>query len=335
MKVCPTTAFGDPVTDFNPLVSIIIPVYNGSDFLREAIDSALEQTYGNIEIVVVNDGSRDDGKTEAVALSYGDKIRYIRKANGGVATALNVGIREMKGDYFTWLSHDDLYYPTKTEEQVRLLEELGEDAVIYGDFEYIDGDGNFLGTKRTGLAQSCGVKFSLIMEGTINGCTVMVPRHFFDKVGLFDDQLRTTQDFDMWFRLGREYLFVRQAQPLVKSRVHPNQGSLTIPSHLEEQNALYIKAIEDFKGKDLPQSTGDTMASFYLRAAIRLVSIGCNHAADHAVRLFWKALKKDSFSKRIVDIFLLTVYMLLRTAYRNGKIKIMIKRTNKFITSLR
>ncbi|MDD4547058.1 MAG: glycosyltransferase family A protein, partial [Oscillospiraceae bacterium] len=95
----------------NPLVSIVIPVYNGSNYLAEAVDSALAQTYKNIEIVVVNDGSNDEGATEKVAKSYGDKIRYFSKENGGVSSALNLGIENMKGDYFSWLSHDDLYKP--------------------------------------------------------------------------------------------------------------------------------------------------------------------------------------------------------------------------------
>jgi glycosyltransferase involved in cell wall biosynthesis len=77
---------------FNPKVSIIIPVYNGSNFLKEAIDSAIAQTYKNIEIIVINDGSSDNGATEKIAKSYGDKIRYFKKENGGVATALNLGI---------------------------------------------------------------------------------------------------------------------------------------------------------------------------------------------------------------------------------------------------
>ena len=85
---------------FLPKVSIVIPVYNGANFLREAIDSALGQTYPNIEILVVNDGSDDGGETESIALSYGNQIRYFRKENGGVATALNFGIEHMKGDYF-------------------------------------------------------------------------------------------------------------------------------------------------------------------------------------------------------------------------------------------
>lgn len=77
---------------FNPKVSIVIPVYNGSNYVRDAIDSALAQTYGNVEVIVVNDGSDDDGKTDEICRSYGKKIRYFKKKNGGVATALNKGI---------------------------------------------------------------------------------------------------------------------------------------------------------------------------------------------------------------------------------------------------
>jgi len=94
--------------------------------LREAIDSALAQTYSNVEVLVINDGSNDNGETETIALSYGDKIRYFCKENGGVATALNLGIACMKGDYFSWLSHDDLYYPEKIMMQVGVLAKLAD-----------------------------------------------------------------------------------------------------------------------------------------------------------------------------------------------------------------
>ncbi len=90
-----------------PKVSIIIPVYNGEKYVSLAIESALRQTYSNLEIIVVNDGSTD--KTDKICRSYGNKIRYIKKENGGVSTALNVGIDNMTGEYFSWLSHDDLY----------------------------------------------------------------------------------------------------------------------------------------------------------------------------------------------------------------------------------
>ena len=83
------------------LVSLIIPVYNGSNYLREAIESALAQTYPCCEVIVINDGSTDQGATEAIALSYGERIRYFSKANGGVASALNLGLREMRGSFFS------------------------------------------------------------------------------------------------------------------------------------------------------------------------------------------------------------------------------------------
>ena len=91
----------------NPKVSIVIPVYNGEDYLAYAIDSALSQTYENKEIVVINDGSTDN--TDEICKSYGDKIRYFVKKNGGVASALNLAIEKMDGEYFSWLSHDDAY----------------------------------------------------------------------------------------------------------------------------------------------------------------------------------------------------------------------------------
>jgi len=127
------------VMEFNPKVSIIIPVYNGSNYMREAIESALAQTYENIEIIVINDGSSDGGKTDEIARSYGDRINYILKENGGVATALNTGIREMTGEYFSWLSHDDVYYPEKIEKHVQYIgKSKDRNIVTFCGHELID-----------------------------------------------------------------------------------------------------------------------------------------------------------------------------------------------------
>ncbi len=106
---------------FNPLVSIVIPVYNGANLLEEAIKSALNQTHKNIEVIVINDGSNDNNKTEEIALSFKKKIKYFKKVNGGVSSALNLGIRKMKGQYLSWLSHDDLYHKDKIKKQVDFL----------------------------------------------------------------------------------------------------------------------------------------------------------------------------------------------------------------------
>ena len=95
---------------YTPKVSIVIPAYNASNYLSEAIDSALKQTYENIEIIVINDGSGDDGATRQIALSYGDKIRYYEKENGGSSSALNLGIVDMTGEWFSWGHFDTQAY---------------------------------------------------------------------------------------------------------------------------------------------------------------------------------------------------------------------------------
>lgn len=123
-----------------PRVSIVIPVYNGANYLKEAIDSALGQDYGSFEVIVVNDGSNDHGKTEEICLSYGDRIRYFRKANGGVASALNLAIEKANGEYVSWLSHDDAYFPNKLSVQVEYLKEISEsqNTILSTDVEIID-----------------------------------------------------------------------------------------------------------------------------------------------------------------------------------------------------
>jgi glycosyltransferase involved in cell wall biosynthesis len=317
--------------DWNPKVSIIIPVYNGSDYLREAIDSALAQTYRNIEVIVVNDGSTDDGKTEAIALSYGERIRYLRKENGGVASALNLGIREMTGDYFSWLSHDDLYYPDKTAVQVDSLRQTGGDTILFGDYDLIDQDSRPAGVLRVRQTAPGTIYYALIMEGAVNGCTVLVPRRCFAAVGEFDEQLRTTQDFDMWFRLARKHEFRHIANPLIKSRIHPVQGSRTIASHLAEQNDLYIKALKDVGSNPLLMAPAAFAADFYARAAMRLVTIGCNDAAELAINLCRKNLPWSNPGRLGRSVGMLVGCSLVRAAYRVDFLKKTIKTINRMI----
>lgn len=116
---------------YNPLVSIIIPVYNGANYMREAIDSAIAQTYCNIEILVINDGSTDNGKTEEIALSYGDKIRYFYKENGGVSSARNAGIEKSVGDYVMFVDGDDWLNKDTVLECVKIICETNAECVLF------------------------------------------------------------------------------------------------------------------------------------------------------------------------------------------------------------
>lgn len=237
-----------------PLVSIVIPVYKGANYLAEAIDSALAQTYQNIEVVVVNDGSPDDGATEKVALSYGEKIRYIHQKNGGVSSALNTGIREMKGDYFSWLSHDDLYEPEKIEKQVALIQ--SENDIILCSGSLIDSNGNpIMHHTKTASGRFTGVElFKLVLHDyCLNGLGFLVPKHVFEKEGGFDESLRYMQDMDMWLRMmWKDYTFVCHKDLLVKSRIHTGQQTNTIANlYIPDTISMLYKHIGYFEARDM------------------------------------------------------------------------------------
>ena len=248
---------------FIPKVSIVIPAYNASNYLAEAIESALAQTYDNIEIIVVNDGSKDDGATRQVAMSYGDKIRYFEKENGGSSSALNRGIREMTGEWFSWLSHDDLYYPNKVERQIDAIRELAlpeEDLsnhIFFSDSDLIDGNGKYIrradmaGAKETAryISELPGNKY-LIAEPTrftFHGCSCLIHRDTFARVGAFDETLRLVNDVDLWFRLYADGCVVHYLpEPLVMGRVHAKQVSRSIgfSYHNPEQDMFWARSLD-------------------------------------------------------------------------------------------
>lgn len=229
-----------------PLVSIVIPVYNGEDYLKEAIDSALGQSYPKVEIIVVNDGSVDG--TEQVAKSYGKKIRYIYKENGGVSSALNVGIKNMTGEYFCWLSHDDVFYPYKIEVQMRALLNSGEPMTpVYGNWDILMMPRRTLISNRSvrdTYGQACEQGIFPVMFYLIHGCTILLHKDFFLQNGLFDENLMTAQDYDMWFRLfqGRNSIYIDQ--PLIASRCHEKQGSRTMPQFKKNCQVMHDKMMQ-------------------------------------------------------------------------------------------
>lgn len=253
----------------NILVSIVIPVYNGANYLAEAIDSALAQTYKNIEIIVVNDGSNDNGATERVALSYGDKIRYISKENGGVSSALNLGIREMKGDYFSWLSHDDIYRPEKIATQVKLIKTEKDIVLCSGSLMTEDGTPIRYYTKTLDKVFNGRELFSEFMHHyALNGLGFLIPKEAFEKAGYFDESLRYLQDLDMWIRImWYDYRFVCHSDLLVVTRIHKNQVTNT-GSHLfvKDRQTMIDKHLSLLKKTEVCQR--DLLIKLYFLLAV-------------------------------------------------------------------
>jgi glycosyltransferase involved in cell wall biosynthesis len=225
-------------------VSIIIPVYNGSNYLRIAIESALSQDYSNIEIIVINDGSSDENKTRNIALTYIDKIRYFEKENGGVASALNLGISKMEGDYFSWLSHDDLYKPNKISSQISYLLNTklnSKNIILYSDFSLVNENGVIFWNSDLSSSLNYSFRIWLTLFSQLNGCTLLIPKRAFDIVGGFDESLKHTQDYDLWGRLSYKYEFVYVPINLVESRQHSEQDSRKL-SHFAFEEVSKLKS---------------------------------------------------------------------------------------------
>ena len=226
---------------FNPMVSIIIPVYNGERYLREAVDSALNQTYTQYEVIIVNDGSTD--KSSEIAKSYGSKVRYYEKANGGVSSALNLAVKNMKGEYFSWLSHDDLYSPHKIESQVDLLNGLADkQCVIFSGYKIIDHNGNILDSIDLGRSYSMEQLSSplfVFFEGLISGCTLLIHKDLIVREGGFDEELKTTQDYDLWFKILMTANICFDKNILISSRRHRMQTGRTNERVKEEYFSLW------------------------------------------------------------------------------------------------
>ena len=236
----------------NLKVSIIIPVYNGDPYLEDALNSALGQTYKNIEVIVVNDGSCDDGATRKIVEKYQDQIIYFEKDNGGVASALNYGISKMTGDYFSWLSHDDIYFPNKIENQMAFLEKLKDKKVIlYSDFVIYKQATRATKYQKVMFKKESVRGVDLLCYPQVHGCTTLIPKECFEKVGKFDEDLLHYQDYDFWLRSLNSYRFVHVPEFLVVSRHHDSQNSVTGKSaRINEMRAFYKTYYKMFMGSN-------------------------------------------------------------------------------------
>jgi glycosyltransferase involved in cell wall biosynthesis len=229
------------------LVSIIIPAYNAADTICASIDSALTQSYTDIEIIIVDDGSTD--KTANICRHYLNKdarIKYISKKNSGVSAARNAGIKSAKGEFVSFLDADDLWERNKILLQVAASRKQ-PDAIILTELQRFSGDGPSRKLlSKTLLPQYTQkeeyIRAILNLENFEMACfgTALVRKAHLDAVGLFDETLITAEDWDLWLRLAFHFPFVNIDQPLRLYRKYT--GSLTTQTKLEKtlHGQLYI-----------------------------------------------------------------------------------------------
>ncbi|MGD6847658.1 glycosyltransferase [Rossellomorea aquimaris] len=201
-------------------VSIIIPFYNCA-YIDQAIQSALRQTYKDIEVIVV-----DDGSTQYVEKiqPFKNRIKYIRKSNGGTASALNAGLRQATGKYFAWLSSDDMFLESKIARQLAYMNSIGS-KVSYTAFKTIDINNNVVNEIHSRRMNRNTFQSLLLKACPVNGCTVMAEIDSVKQAGWFDERLKYTQDYEMWCRLSLYTKMDYLDEVLVLYRVHSSMGS--------------------------------------------------------------------------------------------------------------
>jgi len=189
----------------SPEVSVIIPAYNVASFIKETIESVLVQTFVNYEIIIVNDGSPDTFELEKALRPYQEKINYIKQENRGAGAARNAGLRFARGRYVAFLDGDDAWYPLFLEKQLDLINSDGGYDLVYAN-AILDGDSPWAGKTYMDRDPSTGAAtFEALIGERCSPITsgVLARLQPILDVGLFDESLRNSQDFDLWVRLAK------------------------------------------------------------------------------------------------------------------------------------
>lgn len=225
-----------------PLVSVRIPAYNHEQYIQEAINSVINQTYKNIELIIINDGSPD--KTDEKIMELYDKCKdrferfeYISRENRGLVKTINELNQLSKGYYITGLASDDFYAPTKIEKQVEALEKKHEYAMCYGNMTRVDNNSNILGRVTTKYNKSGYIFNDLLFRNFISAPTVMIKKSVLEEVGGYESKYKI-EDHPMWLKISKKYKILYLDEDLVYYRDHDSNMSKNSEFMIEEMEKI-------------------------------------------------------------------------------------------------
>lgn len=302
------------------LVSIVMPVYNSEEYLEEAVESCLTQTYQNIEIIAVNDGSTDSSQEILERLAMADhRIKILKQANEGSASARNVGIKSSKGDLIALLDSDDIMFPERIEIQKSFLDKHPDIHIVSSLANYIDRDNRVIGRNYTYI-NSIADCVEHIRNDKIIFCLqsgILMRKMSFEQVGGYQNDLRYAQDIDLINRMveGGLYLIVLP-KILVSYRIH-NQS---VMSKFNDRIIYfeYVKAMATRRRKNVKEMTFKEYEKkwntkpFYYRLTKYM---------DHWGVHIYRSAGLMFSQKRYIRFFLyLSIAFLIKPAYTTRKI---------------
>lgn len=231
----------------SPTISIIIPTYNRAHLIHRAINSVLNQTYQDFEIIIVDDGSTDN--TEEAVRSFNDsRIEYIRhEKNQGAAVARNTGIKAAKGEYIAFQDSDDEWFPQKLEKQMKVFETASpEVGVVYTGFWCMANNKKRYVPSKS-VKQKEGNIFKELLKGSfITTQSIVVRKKCFESAGLFDENLPRFQDWELALRLSKHSEFKCVDEPLLISYHTTGSISRDLKALIKASEIIMTKHFEDF-----------------------------------------------------------------------------------------
>lgn len=279
------------MTNQSPKVSIILPTYNRAYLIGRAIQSILNQTYQDFEIIIIDDGSKDD--TEKIIRGFKEKdnrIKYISfDANKGAAAARNAGIKMSKGEYITFQDSDDEWVIDKLEKQMKVIETSSENIVVYCGFWRIDGDEKIYIPDINILNREGNINKELLKGNFVDTPSILLPKKNLEKVGMFDENLSRLQDWDLAIRLSKYYNFKLIDEPLYISYVLSDSISANYEALIIAMQIILAKYQDEiYKDHKIIKAWSikfNSIAKYLLN----------NNDIKKAKQLYWRAIKLYPF----------------------------------------
>jgi len=276
-----------------PLISVVIPVYNGDKTIRETIESVINQTFEDFELIVIDDGSQDS-TLEIVKSIPDSRLKVFSFPNAGLAASRNRGIKLACGDYISFIDADDLWIPDKLESQLQALQDNPQAAVAYSWTDCIDEFGDF-SRRGNHITIQGNVYAQLLLTDFIeNGSNLLIRAQAFQKVGYFDESLPAAEDWDMWLRLAANYEFV--VVPSVQVLYRLSASSMS--ANVVRQEAACLRVIERAFAQaphSLQHLKNRSLANLYKYLTFKVLEGNPERQAGQlAMGLLWQVLRHDS-----------------------------------------
>ena len=232
----------------NPLVSVVIPVHNGEKYIKEAIDSCINQTYKNIEIIVVDDKSEDD--TLKILKGYGEKITVIPvEKQNGLGNVINIGIRASKGKYIARMDADDVMYPTRIEKQVEYLESNPKCVAIGGQIDIIDENSKITGHREYAI-EDRDIKKNRFLFQPFAHPAVTLRKSTVEDIGLYPENMWKVEDVKFFLILSTKGEFYNLGETVLKYRMtFKTESQSKMIDHFRKTNEIRNWAIKELNIK--------------------------------------------------------------------------------------